>query len=111
MLALHTTSLTLVITDGVGDQPIRATGLVMVHLETIVGQMSKKPRIWMLRPTAISAKRSWDYLNRIAKYTHVAWTHLWRRSGSGLDLLRGAVRNRAGGRSRVVTHASTPLSN
>src|SRR6266542_3979067 len=67
MLPLHTTSLTLVITDGVGDQPIRATGLVMVHLETIVSQMSKKPRIWMLRPSAISAKRSWDYLNRIAK--------------------------------------------
>jgi hypothetical protein len=72
MLALHTTSLTLVITDGVGDQPIRATGLIMVHLETIVSQMGKKPRIWILKPSPITAKRPWDYLNRIAKYRNVA---------------------------------------
>src|SRR5712692_3606815 len=71
MLALHITGLTLVITDGVGDQPIRATGLVMVHLETIVSQMSKKPRIWILRPSAVAAKRSWEYLNHIAKNSHV----------------------------------------
>jgi len=93
MLALHTTSLTLVITDGVGDQPIRATGLVMVHLETIVSQMSKKPRIWVLRPSAISAKRSWDYLNRIAKNTHV-----------GVDALSEEERQRLGlGKSDLPT--------
>lgn len=72
MVVLHSTSLTMVITDGVGDQPIRATGLIMVHLETIVSQMSKKPRIWILRPAALSAKRPWDYLNRIAQKRSVA---------------------------------------
>src|SRR5712692_5475116 len=72
MLALHITALTLVITDGVGDQPIRATGLVMVHLETIVSQMSKKPRIWILKPSPITAKRPWDCLNRIAHNRNVA---------------------------------------
>ena len=38
MLAVHTTSLALVITESVGDQPIRATGLLMVHLETIADE-------------------------------------------------------------------------
>jgi hypothetical protein len=71
MLALHTTSLALVITDGVGDQPIRATGLIMVHLETIVSQLSTKPRIWILKPTPTAAKRPWDYLQKIANNRHV----------------------------------------
>ena len=88
MLALHITALTLVITDGVGDQPIRATGLVMVHLETIVSQMSNKPRIWILRPSAIAAKRSWDYLNRIAKNSHVDVDALVQEERKRLGLAR-----------------------
>ncbi len=89
MLALHTTSLTLVITDGVGDQPIRATGLVMVHLETIASQMSNKPRIWILRPSAIAAKRSWDYLNRIAKNSHTGIDALVEEERKRLGLAKG----------------------
>jgi hypothetical protein len=71
MLALHTTSLTLVITEGVGDQPIRATGLLMVHLEKIASQLSKRPRVWILRPAQLAAKRPWEYLNRIANSSKV----------------------------------------
>jgi hypothetical protein len=66
MVALHTTSLALVVTDGVGHQPIRATGLLMVHLETISNQLTGKPRICVLRPVNPQQTRPWDNLNRIA---------------------------------------------
>ena len=43
MVALSKTHLALVITEGVGHEPIRATGLVMVHLEEIARRIGCAP--------------------------------------------------------------------
>jgi hypothetical protein len=71
MVALHSTSLALVITEGVGHQPVRATGLLMVHLETIANQLSGKPQIWILRPARLQSERAREYLIGIAKRRNV----------------------------------------
>jgi hypothetical protein len=92
MVALHTTSLTLIITDGVGDQPIRATGLIMVHLETVVSQMGKKPRIWVLKPAQLGAKRPWDQLNRIADYRNVPVNRVVEEELPRIGVPRSAMR-------------------
>ena len=91
MLAVHTTSLALVITESVGDQPIRATGLLMVHLETIASQLSKRPRVWILRPAQVTATRPWDYLNRIAKSRQVPLDSLVDEERRRLGIPRSAL--------------------
>lgn len=50
LLALSETSLTLIVTDGVGNDPIRATGLVMVSLVRIARQLRNGAQIYTLRP-------------------------------------------------------------
>ena len=43
----------------------------MVHLATIASQLTKRPRVWILRPSPVAAGRPWDYLNRIARSRNV----------------------------------------
>ncbi len=43
MVALSRSTLTLVITDGVGHNALRATGLIMVHLQEIARRISGRP--------------------------------------------------------------------
>ena len=52
MVVLSATRLTLVVADGVGHDPIRATGLVMLYLGQIVHRLShrpQRPQIFRLR--------------------------------------------------------------
>jgi hypothetical protein len=58
MVALRETSLTLVITDGVGHDPIRATGLLMLFLEQIARQVTARPTIYRLRPGRLGDART-----------------------------------------------------
>lgn len=54
MVTLFRSRLTLVVTEGVGHNPIRATGLVMVHLQEIAGRLDGAPQIFRLRPGALT---------------------------------------------------------
>lgn len=65
MVALSRTRLTLVVTDGVGHDAMRATGLVMVHLRQIASQVGQS-RIFVLRPSALRPDTPGQQINKIA---------------------------------------------
>jgi hypothetical protein len=54
--------------------------------------MTNKPRIWILRPSAIAAKRSWNYLSRIAKNSHIGIDALVEEERKRLGLPRASFR-------------------
>ncbi|HUX87929.1 MAG TPA: hypothetical protein VMW65_13080 [Chloroflexota bacterium] len=66
MVALQRTSLALVITDDVGHLPIRATGLVMVHLEEVAKQVDGKSHVFRLRARQLTHELPHQHLERIA---------------------------------------------
>jgi hypothetical protein len=71
MIALSRTALDLVITDGVGHEPLQATGLVMVHLERIAASASHESRIVVVRPAALRPRNAWEQINVIAQHLNV----------------------------------------
>jgi hypothetical protein len=58
MVALRETRLALVVTDGVGHNPIRATGLLMVFLEEIARQPTDQTTIYRLRAGRLQDART-----------------------------------------------------
>jgi hypothetical protein len=67
MVALMRTRLRLVITDGVGHEPIRATGLVMTYLEMIARQAADdRPHIFVLRPGPLRPVSPGAQIDKIA---------------------------------------------
>jgi hypothetical protein len=67
MAALKHTGLTLVIAQGQGHNPVRATGLLLFHLDHICAQtVQNRPQVWILRATQKPAERPDQYLERIA---------------------------------------------
>ncbi len=66
MVALSRTRLAVVIPDDVGDQPIRATGLVMVHIGEIAKSLDGRPQIFRLRARQVKRELPKDHLDRIA---------------------------------------------
>lgn len=68
MVALTDINLTLVVTDGVGHDKVRATALAMLHLVQIASQFTGKPQIFRLRPAEIHSFRlnPWNLINEIA---------------------------------------------
>jgi hypothetical protein len=68
MTILEKTRLTLVIAQGQGHNPIRATGLVFCHLDHICTHTHPgRPQIWTLRTTQRNADDARLYLGKIAK--------------------------------------------
>lgn len=69
MAVLHQTEMTLVVLEDSGDDPVRATGLCLLHLPHIAATTdSGTPQLWILRPPGRKAsERAWDQLGRIAK--------------------------------------------
>lgn len=64
---LMQTKLTLVIAHGHGHNPIRATGLVLAHIEHICHQTKRDvAQVWDLKLTQKSCMRPWDALKKIA---------------------------------------------
>jgi len=71
MIALSRTRLALVIADGVGHDALRATGLVMVHLEQVARNTDGQPRIFVLRPSNVQPAVPWERINSIARHHSV----------------------------------------
>lgn len=59
MVALHLSGLTLVVTDGVGDDPLAATGLLMTHLIGLIARerQTRGARLYRLRPMDLGNQR------------------------------------------------------
>ncbi len=68
LAALIQTKLTLVVADAAGDDPIKATGLVLAHLPWIAKQKHRhQAQVWLPRTMSRPAEDPWDRLRRIAK--------------------------------------------
>jgi hypothetical protein len=58
MVVLSATRVTLVVTQRVGHDPVRATGLLMVSLGQIARQLTGRPQIFMLTPPELGRHRT-----------------------------------------------------
>jgi hypothetical protein len=68
MAVLKRTGLTLVIAHGQGHNPVRATGLLLFHLDHIcVHTVAHRPQIWILRASQKGAESPDNHLERIAR--------------------------------------------
>ena len=78
MSVLHQTNLTLVQVLAAGNDAIRATALVLLHLPYIVKETRRdRPQYWALRPPAKRpARRAVDALGEIAQKQGVAVSEL-----------------------------------
>lgn len=66
MVVLSRSGLTLVVMDGVGNNPLRATGLLMVYLNEIAKHPSRPPRNFRLRPGSPQSLSVDKHLNALA---------------------------------------------
>lgn len=67
LAALQQTGLSMVVAEGSGHDPVKATGLVLTHITHIAGQIArKKSQIWALSSHAPRPKGPRDYLGIIA---------------------------------------------
>jgi hypothetical protein len=67
MVVLSHTTLLLVVCDGVGHDPLKATGLVMINASDIANQAKSGPMTFRLRPKAVGREGPGERLNRIAE--------------------------------------------
>ena len=93
MVVLSETHLTLVVTDRVGHDPIRATGLVMLYLGHIVHRLSHRPhrpQIFTLRPVDLGRYQSSpaEQINRLADHRNIAPPELIAREREQLAAFR-----------------------
>jgi hypothetical protein len=72
MVALQDSGLILVVTDGVGHDPVRATGLLMAHLLEITRRPRGRDAIYVLKPIALRPNSPGSEINRIASHRHVS---------------------------------------
>jgi hypothetical protein len=71
MVALSRSRLTLVVTDGVGHDPLRALGLIMVYLQAIALKAVAQSQIFVLKPGQLHSQTPWEKINGIARHRHV----------------------------------------
>ena len=90
MVVLSETRLTLVVTDRVGHDPIRATGLVMLYLGRIVYRLSREPQIFKLHSVDLGHYQSSpaDQINRLAGHQNIAPPELIAREHEQLAAFR-----------------------
>jgi hypothetical protein len=68
---LMQTRLTLVVADGAGHDPLKATGLVFAHLPWICPRVdTATSQVWQLRANRKDADEPWELLRRIADHRH-----------------------------------------
>lgn len=63
------TNLTLVVTRAAGHDPIKATGLLLAHLDYVTAQTTPdRPQVWSLAARNKPATDPWELLERIADH-------------------------------------------
>lgn len=89
IVVLSRSRLTLVVTDGVGHDALRATGLIMVHLQEITRRGDGRPQIYVLRPTRMEPIPPGRQVNKIASRAGIPPNQLISRELNFVDdLLR-----------------------
>ncbi|HET8631329.1 MAG TPA: hypothetical protein VFL91_28240 [Thermomicrobiales bacterium] len=79
MVQLSRTQLTLVVTDGLGHDPLGATGLLMLHLPQIAKQNHQPPRIYRLRRPQLHLTRVRPLIDALATRERIPASDLVRR--------------------------------
>lgn len=78
---LHQTNLTLVVVDRAGHDPIRAAGLLLVHLPAICSKtVRSKGQVWKLNAQVKNHEEPWDELKKIAEHRNTSVTQLFHLS-------------------------------
>ena len=86
---LHQTKLTLVVVEKAGHDPIRAAGLLLVHLPTICRKtVPTVGQIWRLSAQTKNHDAPWDELKKIAAHRSIGVQSLYRESKLSEALLR-----------------------
>jgi hypothetical protein len=68
LTVLCQTKLTLVVAEGAGHDPIKASGLVLTHLPNVCNRTDTgRPQLWVLRTTAKPAEDPWTRLSQLAE--------------------------------------------
>jgi len=68
MSVLCQTKLTLVVAEGAGHDPVKASGLVLAHLPGICKLTNpQEAQLWVLRTTTRGHDDPWEHLKRIAE--------------------------------------------
>lgn len=80
LAVIHQTNLTLVVVERAGDDPIRAAGLLLVHLPHICKKTVRSTgQIWKLNAQNKNHESPWDELGRIAKHSHQSVGQLFQK--------------------------------
>ncbi len=91
MIVLQRTRLTLVITAGVGHNAIRATGLLMVHLDDIVRRGASGSQLYVLKPSNLVKTDLHRQINKLAEREGVSPPELIRRERQAVEAHLGDV--------------------
>ncbi len=86
MVVLARSRLVLVVTDGVGHDPIRATGLIMTHLQQIARNVTGRSQIYILRPGQLTPASPGTQINRIAQRLGIQPNILISQQSADIDL-------------------------
>ena len=79
MAVLCQTKLTLVVAEGDGHDPVKATGLVLAHLPGICEKTEPDvPQLWVLRANTQAHEKPWERLRRIAERNKQGVKDLYR---------------------------------
>jgi hypothetical protein len=96
--AIEDTQFTLVVAAGQGHQPIRATGLLFVHIDHLAKQLHPRlPQIWRLRAT-----------QKNHEAPSVFWGYLAKRKRTTIEALRDVGQGEVGSETPTNTpHGSS----
>lgn len=78
LAVVRQTNATLVIAHDAGNDPIKATGLLLAHLDYIAAHtVSTEPQIWRLTANNRPGRDPWEHLERVAHHQHREINELW----------------------------------
>lgn len=78
MAVVRQTNLTLVVAEGAGHDPIKATGLLLTHLPYICRETTRdRPQVWQLRARNRPGLDPWELIERIAQHQNRDADGVW----------------------------------
>jgi hypothetical protein len=81
MAVVRQTNLTLVVARAAGHDPLRATGLLLMHLSYIADATTRdEAQIWDLAAANRPARDPWEFIERIANHQSRGATAVWQEA-------------------------------
>ena len=78
LAAVRQTNLTLVVAHDSGHDPIKATGLLLAHIDYVARETrSDRPQIWRLTARNRPGSDPWEQLEKLAQKQHRTVDELW----------------------------------